>query len=96
VAKNLPRKVLDLMTMTTTLAYDATAATYDDADYLRPLQEGDTVRCGEGPDDCSVLGAWSDWVWLCALSARNLAPFTARASDCELVKHAEAPRWPYR
>jgi len=82
--------------MTTAISYDATAALYDDADYARPLQEGDTVRCGDGPDDCTVLGAWADWVWLCSLNSGGFSPFTARAGECALVKQAEAPRWPYR
>ncbi|HTR13570.1 MAG TPA: hypothetical protein VMI72_10050 [Roseiarcus sp.] len=82
--------------MTTTVPYDATAAIYDDADYVRPLQEGDIVRCGDIRDDCKVLGAWSDWVWLYSLNSGSLAPFTARVRDCDLMKQAEAPRWPYR
>jgi len=81
--------------MTTAVAYDATPATYDDSFYARRFQGGDTVRCSDNPDDCRVLWTWSDWLWLCSLDARS-APFTARARDCDLVKQAEEPLWPYR
>jgi hypothetical protein len=82
--------------MTSAAMYDATAATYDDWTYSQPLQEGDTVRCGDNPDDCRVIGTWSDWLWLHSLHPRNLAPFTARAGACKLVRRAELPGWPYR
>ena len=57
--------------MTSAAPYDATA--YDDSAYSQllrdsqPLQEGDTVRCGDNPDDCRVIGTWSDWLWLHSL-----------------------------
>jgi len=82
--------------MTPAAPYDATAATYDDSAHDQPLQEDDTVRFGDNPDDCKVLGTWSDWLWLYSLDLRSHAPFTARASDCYLVRRAEAPRWPSR
>jgi len=72
------------------------AAIYDDANCIPPLQEGDIVRSGDSPDDCKVLSAWSDWVWLYSLNSGSVAPFTARVRDYDLIKHAEAPRWPYR
>lgn len=74
----------------------ATAARYDDTAYNQLLQEGDTVRCGDDPDECKVIGTWSDWLWLHSLHPRNLAPFTARVSACKLVRRAEPPKWPYR
>jgi hypothetical protein len=88
--------------MTSAAPYDASAATYDDSAYSQslevsqPLQEGDTVRCGDNPDDCKVIGTWSDWLWLHSLHPHNLAPFTARPGACKLVKRAEPPGWPYR
>jgi hypothetical protein len=88
--------------MTSAAPYDATVAAYDDSAYSQllrdsqPPQEGDTVRCGDNPDDCRVIGTWSDWLWLHSLHPRNLAPFTARAGACKLVRRAEPPRWPYR
>jgi len=87
--------------MTSAAPYDATAAAYDDSAHSQlpqgsgRLQEGDTVRCGDNPDDCRVIGTWSGWLWLNSLHPRNLAPFTARAGACKLVRHAEAPRWSY-
>ena len=88
--------------MTSAAPYDATAAPYDDSAYSQPLrdsqplQEGDTVRCGDNPDDCRVIGTWCDWLWLHSLHPRNLAPFTARAGACKLVRRAEPPGWPCR
>ncbi len=82
--------------MTSTAPYDATAAAYDDSAYSQPLQEGDTVRCEDNPDDCRVIGTWSDWLWLHSLHPRNLAPFTARAGACKFVRRAEPPGRPYR
>jgi hypothetical protein len=88
--------------MTFAAPYDATGATYDHSAYSQPLQlsqplqEGDTVRCGDNPDDCRVIGTWSDWLWLYSLHPRNVAPFTARAGACKLVRRAEPPSWPYR
>ena len=88
--------------MTSAAPYDATAAAYDDSAHSQllqgsgPLQEGDTVRCGDNPDDCRVIGTWSDWLWLHSLHPRNLAPFTARAGACKLVRRAEPSSWPYR
>jgi len=79
--------------MTSAALFDATAATYDDSTYSRPFQEGDIVRCGDDPDDCTVIGTWSDWLWLHPLHS---VPFTARARACNLVRIAEPPRWPYR
>jgi hypothetical protein len=76
--------------------YDATAATYDDSAYGEPLQEGDTVRCGDNPDDCRVIGTWSDWLWLHSLHPAILAPFTARAGSCKLVRRAGPPGLPCR
>jgi hypothetical protein len=88
--------------MTSAAPYDATAAAYDDSAYSQllrdsqPVQEGDIVRCGDNPDGCRVIGTWSDWFWLHSLHPRNLAPFTARAGACKLVRRAEPPSWPYR
>ena len=82
--------------MTSAALYDATAATDDHSAYSGPLQEGDTVRCWDNPDDCKVIGTWNDWLWLHSLHPRDLAPFTARAGACKLVRRAEAPGWPYR
>jgi hypothetical protein len=85
--------------MTSAATYDATAATaarFDDTAYSQLLQEGDTVRCGEDRDECKVIGTWSDWLWLLSLHPRNLAPFTARAGACKLLRRAEPPKWPYR
>lgn len=81
--------------MTTAAPYEAPAAARDDWAGDQPLQEDDTVRCGDNPDDCKVLGTWSGWLWLYPLDLRS-APFTARASDCSVVRRAEAPRWPSR
>jgi len=59
--------------MTSAAPYDATAAAYNDSAYSQPLQdsqhleEGDTVRCGDNPEDCRVIGSWSDWLWLHSL-----------------------------
>jgi hypothetical protein len=64
--------------MTSAAPYDATA--YDDSAYL---QEGDTVRCGDNPNDCRVIGTWGDWLWLHSVHPRNLAPFTSRAGACK-------------
>jgi len=56
--------------MTSAAPYDAPAAAYDGSAYCQPLhdsqplQEGDTVHCGDNPDDCKVIGTWSDWLWL--------------------------------
>ena len=80
--------------MTAPAPYDATPAPYEYSVYIRPFQEGDTVRCGNDPDSCKVLGTWSDWLWLYSLASHSLAPFTAGARDCSLVKEAEVPRWP--
>jgi hypothetical protein len=77
--------------MTSAALFDATAATYDDSTYSRPFQEGDVVRCGDDPDDCRVIGTWSDWLWLHPLHS---APFTARAGACNLVRRAY--KSPYR
>ena len=88
--------------MTSAALYDATAAAHDDAAYSQPLQdsqpleEGDIVRCGDNPDDCTVIGTWSNWLWLHSLHPHDLAPFTARAGACNLVRRAELARWPYR
>jgi hypothetical protein len=76
--------------MTSAAPYDATVAAYDDSAYSQ--QEGDTVRCGDNPDDCRVIGTWSDWLWIHSLHPRNLAPFTVRAGVCKLVRRAEPPR----
>ena len=80
--------------MTSAATYDVTAATasrYDDTAYSQLLQEGDTVRCGDDPDECKIIGRWSDWLWLHSLHPRDHAPFTARASACKLVRRAEPP-----
>ena len=88
--------------MTSAAPYDATAAAYDDSAHSQlpqgsgRLQEGDTVRCGDNPDDCRVIGTWSGWLWLNSLHPRNLAPFTARAGACKFVRRAEPPSRPYR
>jgi hypothetical protein len=86
--------------MTSAAPYDATVAGYDAYSQLlrdtQPLREGDTARYGDNPDDCRVIGTWSDWLWLHSLHPRNLAPFTARSGACKLVRRAEPPRWPYR
>jgi hypothetical protein len=88
--------------MTSAAPYDATAAAYNDSEYSQPLQdsellqEGDIVRCGDNPDDCRVIGAWSDWLWLHSLHPRNLAPFTACAGACKLVRRADLPSRPSR
>ena len=78
--------------MTSAAPYDTTAAAYNESAYSQHLQEGDTVRCGDNPDDCRVIGTWSDWLWLHSLHPRNLAPFTARAGACKLVRRAEPPQ----
>ncbi len=49
--------------MTSAALFDATAATYDDSTYSLPFQEDDTVRCGDNPGDCKIIGTWSDWLW---------------------------------
>jgi hypothetical protein len=88
--------------MTSAAPYDTAAVVYDDPAYSQllwdsqPLQEGDTVRCGDNPDDCRVIGTWSDWLWLHSLHPCNLAPFTARAGACKLMRRGEPPRWPFR
>ena len=88
--------------MTSAAPHDATASAYNNSAYSQPLQdnqdthEGDIVRCGDNPDDCRVIGTWSDWLWLHSLHPHNFAPFTARASACELVSRAEPRHWPYR
>jgi hypothetical protein len=88
--------------MTSAAPYDATTAAYDDSAHSQllqgsqPLQEGDTVRCGDNPDECKVIGTWRDWLWLHSLHPRNLAPFTARAGACKLLRRAEPPSWPNR
>jgi hypothetical protein len=56
--------------MTFAAPYDATTAACDDSAYSQalqdsqPLLEGDTVRCEDNPDDCRVIGTWSDCLWL--------------------------------
>jgi len=88
--------------MTSAAPYDATAAAYSGSAFSQalqdsqPLLEGDTVRCEDNPDDCRVIGTWSDWLWLHSLHPRNLAPFTARAGACKLVRRAEPSSWPCR
>ena len=89
--------------MTFAAPYDATTAACDDFPaYYQALQdsqlllEGDTVRCEDNPDDCRVIGTWSDWLWLHSLHPRDLAPFTARAGACKLVRRAEPSSWTYR
>jgi hypothetical protein len=88
--------------MTSAPSYDATAAAYSERAYSeplqdsRPLEEGDIVRSGDNPDDCRVIGTWSDWLWLHSLHPHDFAPFTARAGACKLVKRAEPPHWPCR
>jgi hypothetical protein len=74
----------------TSAALYATAAT-DHSPHSGPLQEGDTVHCWDNPDDCKVIGTWNDWLWLHSLHPRDLAPFTARAGACKLVRPAEPP-----
>jgi hypothetical protein len=88
--------------MASAAPYDATTTAYDDSANTHALQdsqpvlEGDIVHCGDNPDDCKVIGIWSDWVWLHSLHPRDRAPFTARASACKLVRRAEPSNWPYR
>ena len=77
----------------TSAALYATAATDDHSAHSGHLQEGDTVHCWDNPDDCKVIGTWNDWLWLHSLHPRDLAPFTARAGACQLVRRAEPPEW---
>ena len=74
--------------MTSAALYDVTD---DHSAYSGPLQEGDTVRCGDNPDDCKVIGTWNDWLWLHSLHPHNLAPFTARSGACKLVRRVKPP-----
>ena len=88
--------------MTSAALYGASAAAYDDSAYSQAppdsqqLLEGDTVRCEDNPDECKVIGIWSDWLWLHSLHPRGSAPFTSRAGACKLVRRAEPSSWPYR
>jgi hypothetical protein len=66
------------------------SAKYDDSVKIRPFRKGDTVRCDDSPDTCAVIGIWGDWIWLDQLDCRNVAPFTARADDYDLVRAAES------
>jgi hypothetical protein len=75
--------------MTSAALYGATAATDNHSARSGALQEGDTVRCSDNPDDCKVIGTWNDWLWLHSLHPRDLAPFTARAGACKLVRRAD-------
>ena len=57
-------------------------------DFVR-FEEGDVVRYNASPDSCSVLGSWTDWLWLRSSNAR-FPPFTARARHCDLVRRADS------
>jgi len=66
------------------------SAKYHDSINIRPFRKGDTVRRHDNPDNCAVIGSWSDWIWLDQLDCRDVAPFTARADDYDLVRAAES------
>lgn len=54
----------------------------------RPFRHGDTVRCRYNNENCVVIGAWNDWLWLNPVDYRDAAPFTGRAYDYDLVGRA--------
>ena len=88
--------------MTSAAQFDADTQVYNDSAFSQPLQEGqdlqegDIVRFGDNPDDCRIIGTWSDWLWLHSLHPRDFAPFTARAGACKLVTRAQPRSWPCR
>jgi hypothetical protein len=69
--------------MTVAARYERVTAKY--AESFRTFRHGDTVRCRHNNENCVVIGAWNDWLWLNPIDYRDAAPFSGRAADYDLV-----------
>ena len=67
--------------MTSAALYYATAATDNHSARSGALQEGDTVRCSDNPDDCKVIGTWNDWLCSTPATLRRSRPALAPANS---------------
>jgi hypothetical protein len=54
--------------------------------YSRQFRQGDAVRNHNNGENCEVIFAWGEWLWLNPVDYRDAAPFTGRVQDYDLIR----------